>query len=462
MAMFILNPYEVPLDLNDKDDRKLFKEGSRGLKEEELFDGKKQNYSTFAKLIEKQFEDTRLMECMSIPTEWDDGAGTAAARRVPTDEGKIDFFKSYQGTEEQIKEHCDRVWADTNVANTPKYFDTFATAPANNNELTALRNQRKLKHVMMGNKLWNSLTSKYQIELAGSSKKFKIGNEYDGPLLWDFIRRRVNPSTTVGASRLKDELETVKLSEYENDVNQYNNWFDETKEKIIREEGATGYNEYLRNLFRAYLTCSDPEFVEAVKDEHRKWMQGRLPDTYRYTDLMELGRLTYNNLTASNDWKGGVGSKGTNKSLDEKNFLALATELIRTVARKQPTATSSEQGSDGSVTLKNGMVLKPWRFDNPNNESTKKLDGGAIMKWCENDCHPKPMWCGRRNCLNRANFQKHMDERRAQKGKSSESGGSSQNMAQQPDVSKDFRIALAAMTSAEDFDQLEKQFFSGN
>ena len=35
-------------------------------------------------------------------------------------------------------------------------------------------------------------------------------------------------------------------------------------------------------------------------------------------------------------------------------------------------------------------------------------------------------------------------------------------MAQQPDVSKDFRIALAAMTSAEDFDQLEKQFFSGN
>ena len=52
--MFILNPYEVSLDLSDKDDRKLFKEGSKGLKEEELFDGKKQNFSTFMKLIEKQ------------------------------------------------------------------------------------------------------------------------------------------------------------------------------------------------------------------------------------------------------------------------------------------------------------------------------------------------------------------------------------------------------------------------
>ena len=164
------------------------------------------------------------MECMSVPTGWNDEAGTAAAKRIPTEEGKIDFFKSYQGTEEQIKEHCERVWASTTYgANTPKYFDIFATAPTNTNELTALRNQRKLKHVMMGNKLWSSLKSKYQIELAGNSKKFKCGNEYDGPLLWDFIRRRVNHSTTVGASRLKDELETVKLSEHENDINQYNN-----------------------------------------------------------------------------------------------------------------------------------------------------------------------------------------------------------------------------------------------
>ena len=43
MDTFILNPYDVTLDLRDKEDRKIFKDGCKGLKETELFDGKKEN-----------------------------------------------------------------------------------------------------------------------------------------------------------------------------------------------------------------------------------------------------------------------------------------------------------------------------------------------------------------------------------------------------------------------------------
>ena len=65
---FILNPYDGNLDLNNKDDRKLFRDGCNRLKEKDLFDGKKENYSNFIKLLEPELESVRVMECLKIPT----------------------------------------------------------------------------------------------------------------------------------------------------------------------------------------------------------------------------------------------------------------------------------------------------------------------------------------------------------------------------------------------------------
>lgn len=125
-----------------------------------------------------------------IPIEWVAG-GTATARRVPTQEGMIDIFNSNLCMKNQLTAYCDLVWS------TPKYFDIFDTAPSNNAELNELRNKRKLKHVMLGNKIWASLTSDFKIELQSYQNLYKVGREYDGPKLWDFIWHQVNPTTTV-------------------------------------------------------------------------------------------------------------------------------------------------------------------------------------------------------------------------------------------------------------------------
>jgi len=87
---FILNPFEANLDLTDKD--KLFSEASKGLKDENLFDGKRENFAKFSKLIEKEFNNVRVMKCLSVPTTWDVGAATAAGRRIPVAADKVDFF----------------------------------------------------------------------------------------------------------------------------------------------------------------------------------------------------------------------------------------------------------------------------------------------------------------------------------------------------------------------------------
>ena len=90
----------------------------------------------------------------------------------------------------------------------------------------------------------------------------------------------------------------------------------------MKEEG-NGYNEYMRSLFRAYLTSSNEEFTDAISAERRDWIQGKVKADYSYLDLLELGRLTYNNLVEDESWV-----QKAAKSANEKNYLTLATELM--------------------------------------------------------------------------------------------------------------------------------------
>ena len=107
---------------------------------------------------------------------------------------------------------------------------------------------------MLGKKLWASLTSDFIIEIKADQDEYKVGREYNRPKLWNYIRRRVNPTTTVGASKLKDKIEAAKLSDHENDVVKFNTWFKDTKKRIVKDEGEGLYNEYLRSLFHTYLS----------------------------------------------------------------------------------------------------------------------------------------------------------------------------------------------------------------
>lgn len=68
---FITNSYDTTLDLRNREDRKLFQEGLKGLKEDDKFPRKKVKYSTFVKLMEKSFDDVRVISALTIPTSWD-------------------------------------------------------------------------------------------------------------------------------------------------------------------------------------------------------------------------------------------------------------------------------------------------------------------------------------------------------------------------------------------------------
>ena len=75
-------------------------------------------------------------------------------------------------------------------------------------------------------------------------------------------------------------------------------------------------------MFHAHLLCNDEELNETIKDEKRRWTQGKLGASYSYMDLIDLVCITYNNLESDTSWTVG---ESTKVKEDEKNYLTLAT-----------------------------------------------------------------------------------------------------------------------------------------
>ena len=66
IMVFLLNPYDTTLDLANREDRKLFNEACKGVADDDKFPGKRKDYNDFLKLMERSFEDIRVMEAIEI------------------------------------------------------------------------------------------------------------------------------------------------------------------------------------------------------------------------------------------------------------------------------------------------------------------------------------------------------------------------------------------------------------
>ena len=95
------------------------------------------------------------------------------------------------------------------------------------------------------------------------------------------------------------------------------------------------------------------------------------------------------------------------------------------------------------------MTYFAWRFENLDGLKTKIVRQSKITR-CSNNCHDKPMWCGRKNFLSCADYSAAWKKN---KGDNDEDSN-----AQSSSASSEFKIALAAITSPEDFAALQEQF----
>ena len=68
-TVFVLNPYDQELDLSKRELIKLYTDGCVGLLEKSKYYKKRENYSSFVKVIGKKMERFRTKTCLNIATE---------------------------------------------------------------------------------------------------------------------------------------------------------------------------------------------------------------------------------------------------------------------------------------------------------------------------------------------------------------------------------------------------------
>ena len=81
----------------------------------------------------------------------------------------------------------------------------------------------------------------------------------------------------------------------------FNTWFYDTLDLIIRDK-EDKYDKYLRSLFRAYQASDQPEFRGTIAVQKRKWVRGEVNPGYNFRDMMEIARVTYNNIIENRSW----------------------------------------------------------------------------------------------------------------------------------------------------------------
>ena len=146
MAAFFVNPYSQVLNLSDKSYLKLYTDGCKGLERKIKFDGKRENFNDFVKLISQKMSNRKVKECLAIATEW------ATSGKNPEQPTVFkDIFATSKSTSDEITDHCDRIWSTEDFAHvdSSKLPKIVAIKPTNTKELDVIRNQLKLKHAML-------------------------------------------------------------------------------------------------------------------------------------------------------------------------------------------------------------------------------------------------------------------------------------------------------------------------
>mmetsp|Transcript_33688 Transcript_33688/g.40785 ORF Transcript_33688/g.40785 Transcript_33688/m.40785 type:complete len:171 (+) Transcript_33688:455-967(+) len=169
--------------------------------------------------MERTLLTVKVISIFDISIEWD--IDTPAPRQ-PTK--ILNLFNANKVTKEDIKKHSDMIWSTAahGGLTTPDYFRTFVTKHADTAELNTGRKNQKLKNMLAGNKIWNSFTDDFQLDLLNIANEFKHDDKFDRAQLWYETVTCVNPSTVIGASNLKEELKSKSMGDFGHNVPKYN------------------------------------------------------------------------------------------------------------------------------------------------------------------------------------------------------------------------------------------------
>ena len=177
---------------------------------------------------------------------------------------------------------------------------------------------------------------------------------YDGPTMLQICVEKVNPSTRVGVSKLKELLRHARASAFDYNVSDLTDMMDATYREIV-QRGST-HDDYVMDLFNALLSNKNTIFTDFIQREKDKWDTGGV-DIDPEDVLIAEAVTKYNNMEA--EWKvaepGGTSKIAalTTELKDLKEKFALVTQHL------------GKQGGSGSGAgnaQRQDTTIPAWRF----------------------------------------------------------------------------------------------------
>eukprot|EP00957_Ditylum_brightwellii_P140813 10726390-Ditylum_brightwellii.AAC.1 len=159
---------------------------------------------------------------------------------------------------------------------------------------------------------------------------------------------------------------------------------------------------------------------------------------------MSFALKMYNNKKSLREWK-TKNILAKKRTKDNTKYLALLTQMVAIAKLFGGAKPTKSDGRDGKGTPRE--VYSSWRYQNPDSKETVRK-GNCMLKWCTNNCHACPMWCGQNNCLPCKEYQKKREE---------EGKGGAGNAQKKRYI---FKVALFALLSDNVFKSNEEQFLT--
>jgi hypothetical protein len=189
----------------------------------------------------------------------------------------------------------------------------------------------------------------------------------DGPSLLKAILDKLTPGTVGQIAALRQRAKDIKLSNFDNDVNDMITELVTIKGQID-DLGGT-FDDYMNVCFTALLSGPDKSFNNLISAKQSEYYMGSLTEP---SELLAYAEANYNNLVSTGKW-----AKQDNNSKAIIAALASELKMLKTVLLTAATNRSKDNNNNGA----GGFQIADWRYTKqPGADSVEK--DGKVYHWC--------------------------------------------------------------------------------
>ena len=255
--------------------------------------------------------------------------------------------------------------------------DILNEANADRNEKAAMAYFNRIRSTMIAKAIFAHFNRSDLDTLIKRNSKFiqwidkttwRTATKIDSPSLLKAILDKLMPGTVCQIDALRQKAKEIKLSAYENDVNNMITELVSIKGQVD-DLGGT-FDDYLSVCFTALLSGPNKIFNNLISAKQSEYYMGTLTDP---SSLLGFAEAKYNNLVTSGQW---MKDKAETKE-DNAVIAALKTEL-RVLKTAILTAANVPSAARSNTTQ-----IADWRFTKQADKETVERDG-KLFHWCPN------------------------------------------------------------------------------